>query len=107
VHNHVAMEVPRMIFVHATGTSDIDTLTSEAKAVLDALNAQDETRQESSLTVSANDSNNNQNATATSSAVGGNSSSTDDNNNQTTTSGADTATDNPGSESDNPFSSFT
>jgi hypothetical protein len=37
VHNHVTMETPKMIFVHATGTSDITTLTSDAKAVLDSL----------------------------------------------------------------------
>src|ERR671914_2371544 len=37
VHNHVTMETPKMIFVHAIGTSDITTLTSDAKAVLDSL----------------------------------------------------------------------
>jgi hypothetical protein len=37
VHNHVTMETPKMIFVHAIGTSDITTLTSDAKAVIDSL----------------------------------------------------------------------
>jgi hypothetical protein len=37
VHNHVVMESPKMMFVHATGMSDINTLTSEAKMVLDNL----------------------------------------------------------------------
>jgi hypothetical protein len=37
IHNHVTMETPKMIFVHAIGTSDITTLTSDAKAVLDSL----------------------------------------------------------------------
>ena len=37
VHNHVTMETPKMIFVHATGTSDITTLTSDAKTLLDSL----------------------------------------------------------------------
>ena len=37
VHNHVTMEIPKMIFVHATGTSDITTLTSDAKTLLDSL----------------------------------------------------------------------
>ena len=37
VHNHVTMEIPKMIFVHAIGTSDITTLTSDAKTLLDSL----------------------------------------------------------------------
>ena len=35
VHNHVVMESPKMMFVHATGMADIDTLTTDAKSVLD------------------------------------------------------------------------
>jgi hypothetical protein len=38
VHNHVVMESPKMMFVHAVGVADIDSLTSDAKTVLDNLN---------------------------------------------------------------------
>ena len=37
VHNHVTMETPKMMFVHATGTSDITTMTSDARTLLDSL----------------------------------------------------------------------
>jgi hypothetical protein len=45
VHNHVTMETPKMIFVHATGTSDITTLTSDAKTLLDSLTTDVQTQQ--------------------------------------------------------------
>ena len=38
VHNHVVLESPKMMFVHAVGMADIDTLTSDAKSVLENLN---------------------------------------------------------------------
>lgn len=43
VHNHVTMESPKMMFVHAVGVSDIDTLTSEAKSILDGMAARQRT----------------------------------------------------------------
>jgi hypothetical protein len=40
VHNHVIGESPRMMFVHAIASGDINTLVRDARAVLDALMTQ-------------------------------------------------------------------
>jgi hypothetical protein len=45
VHNHVTMETPKMIFVHAVGTSDISTLTRDARTFLDSLTTQMQSQQ--------------------------------------------------------------
>src|SRR5919112_5410486 len=45
VHNHVTMETPKMMFVHATGTSDITTLASDAKTLLDSLTSDMQSQQ--------------------------------------------------------------
>ncbi len=39
VHNHVAMESPRMLFVHATGAAEINTLAGQAQGVLEEMSA--------------------------------------------------------------------
>jgi hypothetical protein len=55
VHNHVTMETPKMIFVHAVGTSDITTLTSDAKAVLDSLTTDMQSQQGNQTSTTAGD----------------------------------------------------
>jgi hypothetical protein len=45
VHNHVTMETPKMIFVHAVGISDISTLTRDARTFLDSLTTQMQSQQ--------------------------------------------------------------
>jgi hypothetical protein len=53
VHNHVTMEIPKMIFVHAIGTSDITTLTSDAKTLLDSLTTDMQSQQGNQISTTA------------------------------------------------------
>jgi hypothetical protein len=53
VHNHVTMETPKMIFVHAVGTSDISTLTRDARIFLDSLTTQMQSQQGNQTSITA------------------------------------------------------
>jgi hypothetical protein len=117
VHNHVIGESPSMIFVHAIASGDINTLARDAKAILDALMTQMQSpsgNQTSSLTTAGGGggttgSNMTSNSTPSgvtgSTTTGGGTTIPGSANN--TTSGGGIGTDNPTSESDNPFSDLT
>jgi hypothetical protein len=98
VHNHVVGESPSMIFAHAIAHGDINTLGRDARTILDSLTTQMQSLAGNQTSTTAGGD-----GTGTTSGGGGGTTGGSAN----TTSGGGIGTDDPGSESDNPFSDLT